>query len=153
VVVRPVIVNLVVHYQNLDQTFAALADPVRRTVIARLTKGEAPVSALAADHAISLPAFMKHVRTLERAGLVVTEKVGRVRTCRLRDAALASAEQWLQTHRVFWKHQLAALAALVESQPPQEEPWPSSPPSRSKFGKSSRPRRLASTTRGRRRRT
>jgi DNA-binding transcriptional ArsR family regulator len=144
----------VVHYRALDHTFAALADPVRRAVIARLTRGEAPVSTLAADHAISLPAFMKHVRTLERAGLVVTAKAGRVRTCRLQDAALASAESWLQTHRLFWRQQLAALARFVESGPPQQEdPWPSSPPSRSKSDKSSRPRPPASTTRGRRPRT
>jgi DNA-binding transcriptional ArsR family regulator len=145
----------VVHYQPqpLDRTFAALADPVRRAVVARLSRGAAPVSALAADHAISLPAFMKHLRTLERAGLVTTEKAGRVRTCRLRDAALATAQTWLATHRAFWQQQLAALARFVESPSAQEDPWPSSPRRRSKSVRSSMPRRPASTTRGPRRRT
>lgn len=105
---------------SLDDTFSALADPIRRTVVARLTSGEESVSVLAAAHPISLPAFMKHVRVLERAGLVHTVKRGRVRHCRLDTARLAAAESWLHEHRVFWERQLASLDRFL-SMPPDPE--------------------------------
>lgn len=75
--------------QRLQATFTALADPVRRDVIARLSRGEQQVSKLAGDYAMSLPGFLKHVRVLETAGLVTTRKEGRVRTCRLNADRLA----------------------------------------------------------------
>lgn len=103
-----------VYGQDLNLTFAALADPVRRAVLARLTRGDEAVSVLAADHDISLPAFMKHVRTLERAGLVTTLKSGRVRTCRLCEPGLAVAEEWIHTHRAFWERQLDSLHRLTD---------------------------------------
>ena len=138
---------------NLDRTFAALADPVRRAVLDRLRDGDQGVSALATAHAISLPAFMKHVRTLERAGLMTTLKTGRVRTCRLCDAGLAAAETWLRTHRAFWEGQLDSLERLFQPSSTETHAWPAPlpPRNRSKSGVTSRRRRLASTTPGRRR--
>jgi DNA-binding transcriptional ArsR family regulator len=145
------IVNLVVQQQHLDLAFAALADPVRRAVLARLRQGGTAVSTLAADHAISLPAFMKHVRTLERAGLVTTTKTGRIRTCRLCEPGLAAAEAWLRTHRTFWERQLESLARHVEPPAREAQTW-TPPPSRkrSKSGASSPRHPRASTTPGRR---
>jgi DNA-binding transcriptional ArsR family regulator len=99
-----------VNYQPLSETFRALGDPTRRAVIEGLAKrGVAPVSELAAEHRMSLPAFLKHVRLLERAGLLTTSKVGRVRYCRLVPLPLEQAEVWIQSHRAFWEAQLASL--------------------------------------------
>jgi len=102
---------------SLDRTFGALADPIRRDVVARLTAGEESVSALAASHRISLPAFMKHVGVLERAGLVRTVKRGRVRHCRLDTARMAEAERWLEQHRLFWQRQLGSLDRFLQETP------------------------------------
>ena len=103
---------------SLDQTFGALADPIRRSVVTRLASGGESVSALAAGHSISLPAFMKHVRVLERAGLVRTVKRGRVRHCQLDAARLDEAERWLQDHRIFWERQLASLERFLRPRTP-----------------------------------
>src|ERR1041385_5704078 len=84
-----------VNYPALDRTFTALADPIRRSVLASLRRGERSVSELAAPHPISLPAFLKHLHVLERAGLLSARKTGRVRRCRLRAAPLARATGWL----------------------------------------------------------
>lgn len=105
---------------RLQTTFVALADPVRRAVIARLTRGEASVSSLAADHEISLPGFLKHLRVLEEAGLVSTRKEGRVRSCRLEAGALEDAEAWLAKHRLFWQRQLDALERFLTTPDPKE---------------------------------
>ncbi len=104
----------------LDQTFSALADPIRRSVVTRLTKGEESVSTLAKGHPITLPAFMKHVRVLEQAGLVTTVKRGRVRHCRLDARRLGEAERWLENHRLFWEHQLASLDRFLRQHPNPE---------------------------------
>jgi DNA-binding transcriptional ArsR family regulator len=112
----------VVHFDPaLQATFAALADPVRREVIARLSQGEQTVSSLAAAYDMSLPGFLKHVRVLEEAGLVTTRKDGRVRTCRLEAGSLAAAEEWLSKHRIFWQRQLDSLERFL-SIPEQKEP-------------------------------
>lgn len=87
--------------ERLQATFAALADPVRRQVIERLSRGEETVSNLAADHDMSLPGFLKHLRALEEASLVTTRKEGRVRTCVLQADTLADAADWLNRHRIF----------------------------------------------------
>jgi DNA-binding transcriptional ArsR family regulator len=107
---------------SLDQTFSALADPIRRSVVTRLAAGEESVSALADGHPISLPAFLKHVRVLERAGLVRTVKRGRVRRCRLDAARLREAEGWLQEHRLFWERQLHSLERFLRQHPDPEHP-------------------------------
>lgn len=94
----------------LDATFGALADPVRRAVLARLAAGESSVSELAAPFRISLPGFSKHLHVLERAGLVSTAKDGRVRRCRLEAEAMQDAAEWIAQYRAFWEEQFDALA-------------------------------------------
>jgi DNA-binding transcriptional ArsR family regulator len=101
----------------LDATFGALADPVRRAVLARLAQGDTSVSELAAPFRISLPGFSKHLQVLERAGLVSTAKDGRVRRCRLEAEAMQSAADWIEHYRAFWEEQFDALAKhLAESE-------------------------------------
>lgn len=90
--------------------FGALSDGTRRAMVARLAEGEASVSELGEPFAMSLPAVMKHVRVLERAGLVRHRKVGRARLCTLAAEPLGEAEDWLRPYRVFWQHNLEALA-------------------------------------------
>jgi DNA-binding transcriptional ArsR family regulator len=99
----------------VDQVFAALADPTRRAILARLREGEASVSDLAAPFPMSLPAIAKHVRVLERAGLVTHHKTGRVRCCRIAVDRLQLADDWLETYRAFWGTRLDALADHIES--------------------------------------
>ncbi|KPP84246.1 MAG: toxin-antitoxin system ArsR family transcriptional regulator antidote component [Rhodobacteraceae bacterium HLUCCA08] len=98
---------------NLDHFFAAMADPTRRAVIARLTQGAAPVSDLAAPHDMALPSFLKHLKKLETAGLVRTIKTGRVRMVALEPAKLAEAEHWLSRQRRIWEDRLERLDALA----------------------------------------
>ena len=90
----------------LDRAFHALADPVRRGMLARLATGPASVSDLAAPTGISLPAVMQHLKALERSGLVRSEKKGRVRTCRLDAQALGIAEGWIAERRAEWNARL-----------------------------------------------
>ena len=95
----------------LDRTFAALADPVRRGMLARLVLGPASVSELASPHAISLPAVMQHLKALELSGLVASEKKGRVRTVRLEPGALSAAETWIHDRRAEWEARLDRFEA------------------------------------------
>ena len=88
---------------RLDQAFAALADPARRTMLARLARGPASVSELARPLPMSLPAVLQHLKALEDSGLVSTEKKGRVRTARLEGNAIGEAEQWLADRRIEWE--------------------------------------------------
>ncbi len=88
---------------RLDQAFAALADPARRTMLARLARGPASVSELARPLPMSLPAVLQHLKALEDSGLVSTEKKGRVRTARLEGNAIGEAEQWLADRRTEWE--------------------------------------------------
>ena len=87
---------------SLDLTFAALADPTRRAILARLAQGAATVGELADPFAISLPAISRHLRVLEHAELIVREREGQHRRCRLRPEALATAREWLDFYRRFW---------------------------------------------------
>ena len=106
---------LVSHMANqLDSIFSALSDPTRRAVIVQLGRGEAPVKTLAAPHDMALPSFLKHIDTLERAGLVRSRKDGRVRVCTLHPEALAMAESWLDQQRSIWAGRLDRLADLAE---------------------------------------
>ncbi len=98
---------------QLDSFFAAMADPTRRAVIERLTDGPAPVSDLHAPHDIALPTFLKHLKKLEAAGLVRSEKAGRVRTVHIEAAPLKAAEDWLHRQRRAWEGRLDRLDALV----------------------------------------
>jgi DNA-binding transcriptional ArsR family regulator len=98
----------------LDQVFQALADPTRRGMIARLSRGPASVSELAEPFDMSLPAVVQHLQVLEASGLVKSEKVGRVRTCRIEPKALMSAEDWLQSQRASWEARLDRLGQYLK---------------------------------------
>lgn len=91
---------------TLDLAFAALADPTRRAILARLARGEATVTELAAPHAMSLPSITGHLRKLEEAGLITSAKAGRVRTCRLAPGAFAPVRHWLEDQRTLWQGRL-----------------------------------------------
>jgi DNA-binding transcriptional ArsR family regulator len=103
------------HPASLDTTFQALADPTRRAIVARLSQGPASVSELAQPLTMSLPAVMQHLAVLEGAGLVRSEKVGRVRTCRIEPQALDLAEQWLHQRRSEWDARLDRLAEYLKT--------------------------------------
>lgn len=106
-----ILLNRMVKYEQntLDLTFAALADPTRRAMLARLAQGEASVGDLAAPHAMSLPAISKHLKVLERAGLIRRRKDGRVHHCSLDVAPMDAAMIWIETHRQFWEDRLDGL--------------------------------------------
>jgi len=109
------------NYQaTLDLTFQALADPTRRLMVERLSRGPASVSELAQPLAMSLPAVLQHLHLLEASGLVRSEKVGRVRTCRIEPTALRSAEQWISERRTSWERRLDRLGDYLAAHP--EEP-------------------------------
>lgn len=99
---------------DLDPIFHALADPTRRALLARLARGPARVTDLAAPFAMSLPAVSKHIRALERARLVERVIEGRVHHCSLRSEPLREVEKWLETTRSFWGSTLDSLADYVE---------------------------------------
>jgi DNA-binding transcriptional ArsR family regulator len=98
----------------LDRTFAALSDPTRRAILARLCAGSATVGELAEPFPISLNAVSKHLRVLERAGLLRREVRGREHHCCLEAGPLQGASEWTQRYRAFWEARLDALAALLE---------------------------------------
>lgn len=104
----------VTHMANLDRIFHALADPTRRAVVERLTAGPQSVGALSEPFAMALPSFLKHLRVLEAAGLIVTDKQGRVRRCRIADSALLPVEGWLADQRALWEGRATRLAEFVE---------------------------------------
>lgn len=109
------ILNHVVQYsRRLDTTFAALADPTRRGILERLGRGEASISELAAAFAMTLTAMKKHVRVLERAGLVSTEKVGRVRRCRLGPRRLEEEIAWITRYQQMLDARLDSLGEFLE---------------------------------------
>jgi DNA-binding transcriptional ArsR family regulator len=102
----------------LDRTFAALADPTRRALIAQLEREDAmSVSELARPFSISLPAVMKHLDVLSDAGLITRRKVGRTVTCQLAAAPMEQAMHWLNHYQRFWSERLDRLAAFVEEDP------------------------------------
>lgn len=99
---------------TLDTTFSALADPTRRAMLACLAFAESSVTELAAPFNISLPAFSKHLRVLQQAGLISREKHGRINLCRLVATPMQEAAAWIDRYRLFWEKQLDALAAYLE---------------------------------------
>jgi DNA-binding transcriptional ArsR family regulator len=99
----------------LDATFAALADPTRRAIIARLAEGEASVTELAAPFAMTQPAISKHLKVLERAGLVTRRRDAQRRPCRLEADALRSATEWLDAYRRFWVERYERLDDLLDA--------------------------------------
>jgi DNA-binding transcriptional ArsR family regulator len=106
----------------LDLAFQALADVTRRAMVERLSDGPASVSDLARPLAMSLPAVMQHLRVLEASGLVRSEKVGRVRTCRIESGALGSAEQWITQRRASWEERLDRLGEYLAEHPERPDP-------------------------------
>src|SRR5580700_2066887 len=101
--------------QPLDHLFHALADPARRAMLERLSRGPAPVSELARPLPMSLPAAMQHLGVLEAAGLVRSEKVGRVRTCAIDPQVLSQAEQWINARRIEWQRRLDRLSEYLKT--------------------------------------
>ena len=102
---------------QLDAIFAALSDPTRRAVLERLVEGPATVSTLHNPHDMALPTFLKHLKTLETAGLVRSAKRGRVRTVHLEAAHIAAAEDWLLLQRRSWERRLDRLETLTRKGP------------------------------------
>jgi DNA-binding transcriptional ArsR family regulator len=98
---------------SLDLVFQALADPTRRTMVERLSRGPASVSELAKPLDMSLSAVVQHLSVLETSGLVRSEKAGRVRTCRVEPAAFRAAERWLAARRTAWERRLDRLAEYL----------------------------------------
>lgn len=101
------------HSDQADRVFAALADPTRRAVVSQLGRGPASVSELARSSTMTLPSFLKHVRTLEACGLVRTTKKGRVRTCALDRRQLAVVDAWLAEQRSIWEDRTDRLEQFV----------------------------------------
>ena len=99
--------------------FQALADPSRRVMVERLSRGPAAVSELAQPLAMSLPAVVQHLQVLEASGLVRSEKVGRVRTCRIEPAAMRPVEQWIAARRTSWERRLDRLGDYLAENPDQ----------------------------------
>ncbi|MBI1188978.1 MAG: metalloregulator ArsR/SmtB family transcription factor [Alphaproteobacteria bacterium] len=98
----------------LTTTFAALADPTRRAILARLAEGEATVNELAAPFAISLPAVSRHLKVLESAGLITRGRDAQWRPCRLEPAALKGLDDWLERYRRFWTGGFDKMQAYLE---------------------------------------
>ena len=101
--------------EDIDRLLFALADPTRRSIVERLGNGPASVTTLAAPLPMSLPAVVQHLGVLERSGLVVSEKQGRVRTCRLNPTRLATIEDWLSARRQIWERRLDRLGEVMDS--------------------------------------
>jgi DNA-binding transcriptional ArsR family regulator len=100
---------------DLDRLFHALADPARRAMVERLSRGPTAVSDLARPLPMSLPAAMQHLGVLEAAGLVWSQKIGRVRTCAIEPGALSLAEQWINARRIEWDQRLDRLGDYLKS--------------------------------------
>jgi DNA-binding transcriptional ArsR family regulator len=116
-----------VKYQSgsLDAVFAALSDPIRRRILERLAEGEASVGDLAAPFQVTAPAISRHLRVLERAGLLDRHKKGRVHRCRLRPRPMNDAVEWIEQCRKFWEQQFDALERyLAETAPKENDSWP-----------------------------
>jgi DNA-binding transcriptional ArsR family regulator len=107
---------------NLDHVFAALSDPIRRALLARLRQGQVSVTELAQPFKLTLPAISKHLNVLERAGLIRRIKDAQRRQCQINPTGLALASSWLEEYRVFWENQLDGLEIfLAEKQGSVEE--------------------------------
>ena len=102
------------HSPDLDRTFAALSDPIRRAIVSRLCEGPRSVSELSEPFEIALPSLLKHVRVLEESGLISSEKTGRVRICRIERRALQETEAWIHRHIATWERRLDRLEAHVQ---------------------------------------
>jgi DNA-binding transcriptional ArsR family regulator len=108
------------HPESLDATFAALADPTRRAILARLALGETTVMELAEPFAMSQPAISKHLKVLERAGLISRGRDAQRRPCRLEAAPLGDVSEWVEGYRRFWEASYERLDALLEEMKKQK---------------------------------
>ena len=107
------ILKQMLKYKELDRTYQALGDATRRAIVERLTQGPATVSELAAPLPMSLPAVMLHLKVLEETGLVTSQKLGRVRTCRVDPQMLSQAERWITERRLMWERNLGRLGEFL----------------------------------------
>ncbi|MBM6593440.1 ArsR/SmtB family transcription factor [Microvirga pudoricolor] len=108
------------YHTNLDRAFSALADPTRRAIVSRLCEGPRSVGELAEPFDIALPSLLKHVQVLERSGLVVSEKAGRVRICRIEPGALEATEAWIRQHIRAWESRLDRMEAHIQRMTPKD---------------------------------
>src|SRR5437870_9623829 len=108
----------------LDSTFSALADPTRRAILEQLARGDCSVTTLANPFDMSLPAISKHLRVLERAGLLWREKHGRTHRCCLAADRLKEAAAWIARYRRFWEKRLDALAQYLDESQKEDGTWP-----------------------------
>lgn len=106
----------------VDRVFHALADPTRRAMVERLSRGPASVKELAQPLSMTLAAVVQHVQVLERSGVIRTEKVGRVRSCRIEPAGLSVAERWIVERRALWERRLDRLGDILAEPEPGPEP-------------------------------
>jgi DNA-binding transcriptional ArsR family regulator len=104
------------NYGRLDRAYQALGDGTRRSILERLTQGPATVSELAKPMPMSLPAVMLHLKVLEESGWVTSQKLGRVRTCRVEPKMLSQAEGWIAERRQSWEQNLDRLGAYLENE-------------------------------------
>ncbi len=100
---------------TLDAAFHALGDATRRAVISRLGTGELPISDLAAPFAMALPSFLQHIQVLEKAGIIISEKRGRSRYCRLQPAPMAEIADWIAAERAQWQARLDRLETYLDA--------------------------------------
>jgi DNA-binding transcriptional ArsR family regulator len=113
--------------ERLDATFAALADPTRRAILARLASGEASVTELARPFAMSQPAISKHLKVLEHAGLISRSRDRQRRPCRIEAKPLAEANGWLEGYRRLWEANFERLDTLLDELKAQEQRGPATP--------------------------
>ena len=109
---------------QLSLTFSALADPTRRAILARLTSGQTSVTELAAPHAMSLPAISKHLRVLERSGLITRSREAQLRPCKLKAEPMKAAVDWLERYRQHWEERLDRLEDYLKELQRQPTPAP-----------------------------
>jgi len=107
--------------ERLDATFSALADPTRRAILARLAAGQATVTELAEPFAMTQPAISKHLKVLERAGLISRGRDAQRRPCRLQARRLAEASKWLENYRQFWEESFTRLDELLDEMKQQQQ--------------------------------
>jgi DNA-binding transcriptional ArsR family regulator len=113
--------HMVTNNRRLDLTFGALADPTRRAILGTLANGDATVGELARPFDVSRPAISKHLRVLERAGLVHRSKDGRVSRCGLDAKPMRDAALWVERYRTFWEQRFDSLSRYLEQDEPQKE--------------------------------
>jgi DNA-binding transcriptional ArsR family regulator len=118
------------NHSPVDDSFRALAEPTRRAIIERLTRGPASVSDLARPFDITLAAVVQHLQVLEASGFVRSEKIGRVRTCRLEPAGFAPLADWITARRMYMERRFDRLGALLAEEEADASPRPAKPPGR-----------------------